>query len=288
MKGIAVSTAKPDLVITAAYGYRWENLRPWVLSLINSGFAGDEVILGCRLDHETRESLWSRDIKVQQFEIDTPEINGYMFVNKYRFVPLIKFLAAHKHEYRYVIWTDAGDVVFQTNPAKWLEEHVGKTPTIVAAREGWRIEQEQTYNLPWLKRSFPHHWEQLQHEEVLCGGTVAGDADSMFKLMCEIYQMICTDSVEVNDQIALNYALRREGHLPVYIPRMDEGWVATFSAFKSMIALPHEQLTDRSPVFDEAQKLILTPDGTTPFALVHQYNRATEWIKIMREKYRWD
>lgn len=287
---------KPDLVITAISGYTWEKIRPFALSLIQSGFQGDIVVLATNTDDFTIECLDNRGIKVVQSRIEDNDPRG--FVIKHRFVPLLRFLAKHKHEYRYVIWADAGDQIFQTNPSEWLEAHAVPLPTLVCARECWRIKDEVNFNDPWAKASFPNDYDWLRNQEVLCGGTVAGDADTVYNVIGQIYQIVCDNSV-ANDQSALAYAVNRPFNLRMphglytCIPRMVEGWTATCSAFdttnfQSPIGLYSSLLTDRVPVFDLERGLVLTPDGKKLFSIVHQYNRDIRWVHKMHEKYRWD
>lgn len=50
-------TSRRDLVIGTAAGYTWPELRPWVLSLRQSGYAGDICLFTSPLDPETRDQL---------------------------------------------------------------------------------------------------------------------------------------------------------------------------------------------------------------------------------------
>jgi hypothetical protein len=44
--------------------------------------------------------------------------------------------------------------------------------------------------------------------------------------------------------------------------------------------------TDDRPTFDRVFGLALTPDGNTPFVILHQYDRSAEWVKIIEAKYK--
>jgi hypothetical protein len=288
--------AKPDLVITAVGGYQWEQIRPYVISLATSGFAGDKVLLAAGVDEFALECATYRDFQIGRFVVPAGT-SSWDFIQRQRYVPLLRYLAKHKHEYRYVIWSDASDLIFQGNPSAWLEQHVGVGATIVAARECWRIKDETTFNLPWATAAFPDEIEWLQKQEVLCGGTLAGDAETVFLALSKVYE-ITSKHPEYADQAVLNYVLHKPFNFPVptriYIPAMKEGWTATCSAFQTegfKSCCPRAAgvvLTDEVPVFDQESTVVWTPDGKTPFVIVHQFNRSEPWVRTIPQKYQWD
>jgi len=291
-------TKKPtiDLVITAIAGYGWEQIRPFALSLLRSGFKGDKVILAANTDPFAIECLENRGIEVVQFPVSSPKgVYHFEFVVRGRYVPLLHFLAERKNEYRNVIWVDAGDQIFQSDPSAWFDAHtVPDTRFIVAARECWLIKDEMEFNDPWVKATVPEDYEWLRNMEVMCAGTIAGDAQTMFDLLSRMYLMVYdkTKNALVTEQAALNYFIHKPFSFPptthIYIPRMSEGWTATCSPFLGMMKRPESLLLDKAPIFDKTRGLVLTPDGKTPFTLVHQFNRDADWARIIHEKYRWD
>ncbi len=294
-----MNQTKPDLVITCIAGYRhWEQVRPFAISLMQSGFRGDKVILAAACDPFVIECLENRGFIIVPFSLPNPEgFEHYDFVVRNRFVPLLQFLAKHKNEYRNVLWVDAGDQIFQRNPSDWFDTHtVSDTRFLVAARECWLIKDELQFNDPWVKATCPSDYEWLRNMEVCCAGTIAGDAQTMFDAMSKIYAMVY-DKPDATDQAAWNYIVHKPFEHPVptkiLIPKMSEGWTATCAPFKtdtftSVMGRPESELLDKAPRFNEQTGLVMTPDGSKPMTLVHQYNRDGRWVKIMQEKYRWD
>jgi hypothetical protein len=287
---------KKDLVIAAIAGYRWEQIRAFVISLDKSGFRGDRVLLTAHMDLFTLECAANRGFKIVPFDIpDNP--SAWTFVCRQRFGPLIQFLAQHRHKYQNVIWTDVADLIFQSNPSSWLASNViVGSRTLVLARECWRIKDELKFNDPWIKTAFPNDYEWLREQEVLCGGTLAGDAETVFEALVKIFK-ITSEQLDTTDQAALNYVVHKPFGFPspthLYVPAMRHGWTATCSAFltenfHSIIGQSPEALTDSVPVFDYAKGLVLIPDGKTPFVIVHQYNRDRVWARIIPAKYAWD
>lgn len=278
-------STKPDLVITAVKDYAWEQIRPFVISLEESGFQGDKVILACHLSPFTRDCLENRGFIVVPFDSWS---DSFHFVNEHRFPPVLKFLFDNGHKYRYVLWVDAGDVVFQKNPSEWLTKNAAPH-NIIAARECWRVEDETEFNDPWMRATVPDEWDWMRKEEVYCGGTVAGDSETVHAALSQVYEII-QKNPKAYDQAALIYVLRKPFNFHVRVPKMNEGWVATCSAFRtnsfsSAIGRDESLLLDKAPIFDTPRGLVLTPDGREPFVVVHQYNRDARWTRIMRSKY---
>ena len=277
---------KPDLVITAVSGYVWEQIRPFANSLDRSGFSGDRVVLAANMDPFTADCLQNRDFQVLPFK-NPP--HSPTFIIKDRFEPLLRFLEKYGSEYRYVVWVDAGDQIFQSNPTDWLEKHAHSN-SVVAARECWRIKDELQFNDPWVKAALPDEYSWLREEEILCGGTVAGEVTSVHIALDEVYARVCAKPIYGSDQAFLNYVARRPLGFETQIPYMYEGWTATCSAFDtdgfhSVIGRPAWHLTDVVPIFDQQSGLVLAPYTKKPFVLVHQWNRDQDWCRIMQSKY---
>ena len=288
---------KPDLVCGVVAGYAWDQIRPWASSLLKSGFQGDIVLFANNTSLFAADCCTNRGIQVVPFSIPA-DTRQWVLISKYRYPPVLKFLAENRTKYRNVIWTDVNDVVFQTNPAEWLEEHITGS-TIVASRICWRIRDEDTFNCQEARRAFPDDFGWLQNKEILCGGTLAGNLDAVVDVLAKIFTIT---SVRPNlaDQAVMNYVLHKPGNFPestrIYTPTMNEGWAVVCSAFKTAgfwstigpdVEHAHE-LTDETPDFDQKRGLVLTPDGKTPFAIIHQYNRDPFWLHFITKKYAWD
>ena len=243
------------------------------------------------------ECLDNRGFEVIQFSLPDPK--GYLasdFIIRHRFVPLLRFLAHHRKEYRDVIWVDAATKSFNKTRAWLRRKYPPDIPHLIAARECWLIKDETQFNDPWVKATTPKDYDWLHQQEVMCAGTIAGDAETMFRVLSQMYEMVY-NTQNATDQAAWNYIVHKPFQHPVptniYIPAMSQGWTATCSAFKtpsfsSIIGRDEFVLTDKAPVFDKERGLVLTPDGMTPYAMVHQYNRDGVWAQLLHEKYRWD
>ena len=123
-------------------------------------------------------------------------------------------------------------------------------------------------------------WEN----DIICGGTIAGDAEAMRDLISGIYSLTCKN---VNDQTALQYLMRRSPFKEISrVPKNAEGFCATLSwqcgAGKAKLG---HALTDDIVFFDNANVQVMTPDHRTPFAIVHQYDRDGWWAQAYARKF---
>src|SRR5208337_3307328 len=82
----------------------------------------------------------------------------------------------------------------------------------------------------------------------------------------------------VNDQAAMNYMLRVSPFQEVArIPKMAEGFCCTCAQFLSSgddCDGGPKWWIDDPPVFNKADGVVYTPDGSEPFMVVHQYDRS--------------
>jgi hypothetical protein len=285
---------KPDLVCGAIGRLQWPQIRPWVLSLQQSRFKGDIVLFAAAMDPFVLICLRSRGVHVVPFDIPA-FTSPWEFVSKMRYVPVLKFLAQHRADYRHILWADVSDIIFQSNPSTWMAQHISG-PTIVASRVCWRIGDETTFNRGSAAYAFPDGFHWLQHQELFCGGTLAGTPDALFDVLNKVFA-ITSEHPGYADQAVLNYVLHTPNNFPasvrIYAPPMRAGWTAVCSAFKeigfySTIGPAESLLTDEAPIFNQKRGLVLTPDGKTPFVLIHQYDRDPWWKRFITKKYEWD
>jgi hypothetical protein len=269
--------------MSAVVGHSWPQLRPYAVSLTRTGFNGTKLMFVCDIAPDTRANLVNMGFKLVDFSTDRSK-----FVVQGRFAPAVEFLKENHKEFRRVVWTDARDVVFQTDPALWLEAHL-KPHRLLGARECWLIKNEG-FNNKWAKETVnADAYEWLCEQEACCGGTLAGDSEMVFMALSEVYRIVSGSSV-ANDQAALNYILR----IPPFkeatrIPKLEEGFAVMCAAFHSDTFSSYIDasipLTDSVPLFDKATGMIFTPDAHVPFSIVHQYDRDLSWKTIIEEKY---
>lgn len=278
------SEPNKDAVIGVVKDMSWPDLRPYAVSLSRCGFGGDKILFTENIPQDAAGHLRQLGFRLVEFQsaLSAEDCTAGNTANwgafgRERYEVVGNFLASRLRLFRNVIWTDVRDVVFQTDPALWLSENLHR-PGIVAAGECWRI-GDQPHNAQWAEHASPTDYARLKEKEVVCGGTLAGDSLSMLTLF-QCMTSLCEHIKDplAGDQGILNYLLWASGSMlsgTVYVPRMREGWTATAWATKHY--LPNAYTVDEAPVFDTSDHVVYTPDGVTPFSIVHQYDRDADW-----------
>ena len=276
-----------DLIIASVKGYGWPQLQAYAVSLCRTGFTGVKLMFVDGITREARENLAALGFQLEDFSASD---TGERYVVHGRFAPVVSFLEKHKQDFRFAIWTDTKDVVFQSDPAAWLAAHIAPS-RILGAGECWRIKDETVCNARWVQAGFDAStaaW--LPEQEACCGGTLAGYTEEVSVALSSVYQMV-SESRVMNDQAALNYVLR----VPplagcARVPRLAEGFAVMLAAFRSKdfySCVPFDQnlLLDGPPLFDKATGTVYASAGV-PFSIVHQYERDADWKASVEAKYR--
>ena len=280
---VPIKTAMDDLVVAVVQGLDWPVLKSYANSLVRTGFSGTKLLLAANITPLARTNLLHLGFKI----VDIPQTDSIHFITHSRFAAVLQFLEQHRDEFRYTVWADTRDLVFQENPSPWLEQRLAPA-RLVGASECWLI-KNQPMNDKWIRETVASDvYPWLREEVACCGGTLAGDAEAVYDALTAVYRIVSA-SIAANDQAALNYVLRVSPLKEITrIPAMHEGFAATAGAFntedfKSYSAGP--PLTDESPIFDVASTTVLAPQTREPFVIFHQYDRDGRWKLPIERKF---
>lgn len=285
-----------DVVIGSITNYKWDQIKCWVNSLDQSGFSGLKVMLCYNIDFEVAEELSKRGYSIFAFGKD--EENKKLKYNKENFnICLERFLhiwyflgrLQNKEKYRYIIATDVGDVIFQTNPSEWLEKNIGNKEINVGS------ECIQYKNEEWNKQNMflsfgPLVYESMQDKLVYNAGAIAGKFDSFIDLCYNIFLSSGGSPVNVPggggpDQAALNVLLSMKHFSDITnFAKSQDGWAAQLE----IMANPNkiEKLKDfiNEPRLQIQNGEVFTYDNKK-YCIVHQYDVVPELSKHIRERY---
>jgi hypothetical protein len=270
-----------DLTIAVIKSMDWASLRPYAVSLTRTGFRGTKLVFVEDTSQHVRDNLTRLGFTVVD-RGTSPSLQDIWAFGIQRFLPAIEYLNSNSGRFRYVIWTDVRDVVFQTDPSVWLEARLAPNEIVVAGL-GHAI-KDCPYNDPWLRAASLRDYERVRELEAVACGTFAGTADAMLKLMRGIYcGCLEANTLWATDQGMLNCLI----HSPKYariarIPRMAEAFSAQW--FPAKDADPIVYPGYGFPVFDKGHREVRTREGL-PFSIVHLYDRDPAWVNIMRQKY---
>lgn len=277
-----------DLVLAVMKNVNWHDVDCFALSLSRCGFDGKKVLLADGITQEARSGLQTFGFDV----IDSPvtgEFSGLHFQTA-RYAIGASYLETCWHKFEHVMWTDAWDVVFQSDPFEWIEEWADSAQ-LVAAREGWLI-RDQAINDVWLKKLvLEDEYQRLRNEEVLCSGTVFGRAAPMTDLLQRMREWShSVDGMQGIDQGMYNVLVQRVFRDFTYVPLPDAGFVCTCGPF--LAPSDASTWTIEPPVFDRETGLVHNTAGKL-FSVVHQYNRHHgaldpdgAWRSILERRYR--
>jgi len=281
-----------DVVIGCITGYTFDKIKPWVNSLDQCGFDGVKVMVCYNVSYETVEELVKRNYTVLALGKD--EVNKQFYYKDQfsivveRFLHMWYFLKKLQGQYRYIISTDVKDVVFQTNPSKWLEENIGDKEINVAC-ESIRYKDEDwgTHNM--FKAFGAVLQDHTKENLIYNAGTVSGKFDTMLDVFLNIY-MICngtshwTEGGGGPDQAALNILLNMKPYKDITNFAMSEdGYAAQLGTTGPQVVGKYgDKLVEKTPIL--VDNMICTSTGK-PFAIVHQYDRVPEWKEMIEKKY---
>lgn len=283
-----------DIVIGAITNYDFDKIKYWANSLDNCGFKGKKAMLCYNVSFDVVEELVKRDYEIFAFKTNEQsrrfEYRENFSIVVERFLHLWYFLKKYKGQYRYIFSTDVKDVVFQTNPSTWLENNLGEKEINVAS-ESISYENEDWGNNNLLKSFGNLIHDHNKNNVIFNAGTISGKFDTMVDLFLNIY-MLCNGTNHMieggggPDQAALNVLLNLKPYKDITnFASSDEGYAAQLGTTGPQILGKYGgKIIDKAPIL--VDNMVCTGEGI-PFSIVHQYDRVSEWKKIIESKYQY-
>jgi hypothetical protein len=281
-----------DLVIGASSGYAFADIRPWIESLERTGYRGGRAVIAYDMAFDDVDELLRRGIHVATFAEDGrrrrfvyPE-KGFTHDDSSidRFYKLWCYLSDRPVE-RFVIAADVRDVIFQLDPAGWLEANLGEMQLNVGS-EGIPL-AEEPWNSEVMSASFGTRiHEQLGSRDVYNAGTIAGRADALRDFALNVFLCSRHNLIQYTDQPAANVLLSLDPYRQITrFNGPDDDWACQAATFVG----ESEYLADRRRSGDRPRPklvdgIVLTPDNR-PYCLVHQYDRVPAWRDALMKRY---
>lgn len=278
-----------DLIIGAASNYTWDHIKYWVNSIRRSGFEGDVAIVGTNISKDTIDRLTQEGVILSLYgtvdehgNITSPK-SGAPHVE--RFFYIWNFLETTTEEYGLVVTTDTRDVVFQTNPIKWLEDNL-MMESMVAASEGMLYQDE-----PWNNRNLyeafgPYFHQKLKDRLIYNVGTIGGGYHAVKGLLSLIFHLSVNRPIPIVDQAVYNFILHQHPfEVDTFFTKNENAWAiqlgTTLEAVQSgagEIGTMKDKIEDYLKLYRDEQPII--EDGIVynskqeKFCIVHQWDRA--------------
>jgi len=271
--------ATNDVICGTCVNYKWSDVCNYALSLSRSGFRGRRVLFISGVNSATQSALSKLGFELIEF---TPTMK-HVVIERFRI--LHDWMETQK-DIRYIIHCDVRDVVIQSDPSAWMEKQEAK---LFGASEAI-VYKDEACNPFWVELLFGKDvLESLNEEEVVCAGTIAGEAETVKRLSKRIFEM-STDRFG-DDQAALNVLLRTEFKDVMRIPEPQENWILTagwwligaIQGNKQREVGKRSQLIKHVPELRDGVAYLKGSD--TPFCIVHQYERGFAWVPAINERY---
>ena len=286
-----------DLVIGFAANFDWAALEPYAVSLAQSGFAGKKVLFAQRLTADAADKLRALGFEllpIPVIEYSDPEITkgGY-------FAYVARFLLIHRYlydnpGYRFVVCADTRDVIFQHDPMKWLEDHIGNAGLVAASEH--ILHWAQKGNTEWVMKNFKEVDAWMMSNTVYCSGLISGRAEYVRDLTMAIYLMgrEISGTTWGADQPSYNAIMHQKAYADAtLVPTMADAYclhlvVVAFEEYRSRMSDPPPPLQFGKSISDR-----LNPDNMWTydlrdiehFSIIHQYDRMPGLAEQIREKY---
>ena len=270
-----------DVIVTTVKNYDWPEIMPFAVSLDRSGFSGTKVMFIENVTQKAKDKL----IHYGWTLIDVVADPAQSYATA-RHEPVVEYLKKHKEDYRYVLYIDVRDAIFQSDPSAWLENNLGASAELVGPSECVLI-KHQDVNSRWIRETMGEETETwLGDYDVCCCGTIIG----LTRTVLYVVEKMCEMSKKISgwgyDQAYFNYLIHISPLKEVTpILKMKEGFIATCSWFLCDPEIWKPYLVDDVPIFDMERVLVCVPGTNIPFPIVHQYDRNAFWAQAIREKY---
>lgn len=288
------------LIISLAYGYRWNKLRVFITSARKSGYDGS-IFLFVDLNY-TKTSLpyyfnkynvtpllleenWPfySDLNTN-YPIDKESLNKCMNPDRdytpykwvvYRVSLLTCFLKQYRKLFSHILYMDCRDILFQWNPFAW---NIQPALYLVEETDANYCIGVDPFDSQWVN---PYKdGNHIYNCRVLNSGSIFGNRKYFFKFIKRFNAFIKHEYISTAEQGTLNFVFYTQNwtHIPILMNRNGYGFALTLAV--DLVYRPDDSF------FPYVDMYIYNKDGTKP-CFIHQYERKMEKYKEW-EDYRTD
>ena len=259
---------RKNLIIGLIKGYNWSIIRTFFISLISANYQNyDLVIFVDKLSEETLNKIKLCGAIV----IDIPQKNlNYHELVKYKWKLFSDYLKENRDKYNLVFTTDVRDVIFQKDIFKYYENN--NKPFISFTLEDVTLRNQ--VNEHWVKQFCKNdkEYERIADEQAINGGIIISNTD-LFIEFCDALLETLSKSSKIFEQGAINYLIyyKKLFSDSVIITDNNGPIVTIFINKKNITHL-------------NSENYLLNYKGEIA-AIIHQYDRKPEIIRIIKFKY---
>jgi hypothetical protein len=300
-----------DLIIGGASGYDWDQIKPWAKSIKETGFEGDVILCITNATMETCNQGDEFGLLVhaygdrseQGFKSKAPRTAPHVE----RMFYVWNALNETKEDYRYVIFTDVRDVIFQVDPSIYLESTLSgwseePTTRIVASSEGLKYKDEPWGDNNVLETFGAFFQETLREKEIYNVGTIAGEFEYMRDLILLIFQQSVNRPIPIVDQAVFNFLINQKPISDIiHKSNSEENWAVQLGTTEEAIKAGAGMIGEaylKNPSALVEYKLnynsfqphihsdgIVSNQRGIPYTIVHQWDRIPYLKNKIEERY---
>lgn len=273
-----------DLIITSiSKNYNWVDIKNWVLSLKKTSFNGDILILAYNFtrDHEFLDKLTKLGVQILRpttsytsHNVDnfiwhsgqvTPS-NANMLIHNVRLFHTWQYFTETNADKKYkrIIFTDGRDIVFQSNPSRWLDSNMEKD--ILVPSEGVLYKDE-----PWNKNNGlinygPYVYEYILKNDLVANVGTFACSSSICRDLCLILYLMSNNTGHA-DQPSFNILSKTLLKDKCQIVDYKDSWALQIGAIVNSLS-----------EYVEVKDGVIYPIGSRePYCLIHQYDRVPQY-----------
>jgi hypothetical protein len=294
-----------DLIIGAASGYEWDQLKYWVNSIQQSGYRGKIALVATDMSKKTMDKLTEKGIELSVFGTQQPDGSVKAPANNAphveRFFYLWNYLNQNQGKYDRVITTDTRDVIFQVNPSLQLDDLL-RYHDLVASSEGMRYMNEPWGNTNLFQSFGPYFHDKLKSKFINNVGVIAGHAYQVEGLLSMLFHLSLNRPIPIVDQAVYNFLLNENTfHGMTNFTTNDDGWAINLGTSIEAVKAGSGDLgmackdnatkfakytidyEDTQPKID-FDGIVKNTRGDT-FTIVHQYDRVPGLKEQVEKRY---
>jgi hypothetical protein len=265
-----ISGSKKNLLITSVINYGWEKMALFFKSFQKAHFENcDLVIFIQNISPFTISKLKSYGVIIYRI----PDIYKKMKIINYRWKLYADFLNDNPNKYNLVFSADIKDVLFQLDIFKFYSS---KKPFLGVAIEDGLLTEEVNKN--WIVKAYGNKIHKaIENERIICLGTIWGTPEKFKEFSYILWKNLNSEWALVNkifDQAVGNYLIYHEKLFNNSIIKSDNknGPIMTIGLTK----VENIKLDNDNNILNEDLRVA---------AVVHQYNRKKDILKILINKY---
>lgn len=265
--------AQDDLILGVLSNYDWRDIEAYAVSISRCGFRGRKILLVWNLTQYTRDQLAACGFELQDVSPANMTVDFASEFFRHRDHLTQEFLHAHD-EFRYIFWLDIRDLVVQTDPSLWMEQHAAR---LVIPSEHVLIKDESC-NDTWLKNVTDYEtYRRVREFPLLNAGTIAGTTAVMSKFFTTLAQISDWTREVIVEQAAVNVlAHEPEFAGDLFVPEMRDGFAVT--GYPCNPGYSERYWGAEIPTLRDGVLYVAGTD--TPYCVVHQYDRNPDWNAV--------